>query len=140
MAEVLAYVLGHDWMQKLRLHWHNIFHLVSSELSSLCTKYANIFKDEQGTVSSNKATLQVNPEAMPKFHKARPVPSAIKEEVGAELDRLECEGILNMVDLSVWAAPIVAVPKKDGYKVTVNIKSLDIDQYPLPKPADLFAT
>ena len=45
-----------------------------------------------------------------------------------------------------WAAPIVAVPKKDSrfcicgdYKVTVN-RPLDIDQYPLPKPADLFAT
>ena len=50
------------------------------------------------------------------------------------------------MDHSVWAAPIVAVPKKDSkfricgdYKVTVN-KFLDVDQYPLPKPADLFAT
>ena len=117
---------------------------LSSEVSSLCTKYANLFKDELGTVSSHKATLQVNPEAMPKFHKARPVLFAIKDAIGAELDRLECEGILK-VNHSTWAAPIVAVPKKDGkfricgdYKVTVN-KSLDIDQYPLPKPADLFA-
>ena len=142
-------LLGRDWLQKLRLHWQNIFHQNSSsltELSSLCTKYASIFKDELGTVSAHQATLQVNSEAAPKFHKARPVPFAIKEAVGAELDRLECEGILKKVDHSVWAAPIVAVPKKDGkfricgdYKVTVN-KFLDVDQYPLPKPADLFAT
>ena len=88
----------------------------------------------------------MNPEATTKFHNARPVPFAIKDAVGAELDRLETEGILKKVNHSNWAAPIVAVPKKDGkfcicgdYKVTVN-KSLDIDQYPLLKPADLFAT
>ena len=47
---------------------------------------------------------------------------------------------------SDWAAPIVTVPKGDGklricgdYKMTVNPR-LDIDQYPLPKPDDLFAS
>ena len=105
-----------------------------------------VFKDELGTVSSHKATLQLNSEATPKFHKARPVPFTNKETIKAELDRLEREGILKKMDYSVWAAPVAAVPKKDGrfcicgsYKVTVN-KSLDIDQYPLPKPANLFAT
>lgn len=47
---------------------------------------------------------------------------------------------------SDWAEPVVAVPKQDGsirlcgnFTVTVN-PVLDIDQYPLPKPADIFAT
>ena len=50
------------------------------------------------------------------------------------------------MDHSDWAAPVVTVPKRDGqvqicsdYKVTVN-PVLDIDQYPLPRPEDLFAT
>ena len=45
-----------------------------------------------------------------------------------------------------WAAPIVAVLKKDGrfqicgdYNVTIN-QVLSVEQYPLPKPDELFAT
>lgn len=63
-----------------------------------------------------------------------------------ELQRLEEARVLKKVEFSEWAAPIVAVPKSDGkvrvcgdYKVTVN-PVLEIDQYPLPRPEDLFAT
>ena len=78
----------------------------------------------------------------PCFHRPRPLPFALKEQ---ELHRLEEARILTKVSHSEWAAP-VPVPKKDGkmhlcgdYKVTVNL-FLDIDQYPIQKSDDLFAT
>ena len=53
---------------------------------------------------------------------------------------------MERVTHSDWAAPIVAVPKKDGgfhicgdYKVTVN-GALDVDQCPLSNPSEFFAT
>ena len=86
------------------------------------------------------------PGATPKFRPPKPVPYALKPLVEQELDRLEKAGVLERVTHSDWAAPIVTVPKRDGqvricgdYKVTIN-PALDVDQYPLPRPEDLFAT
>ena len=86
------------------------------------------------------------PNAHPRFFKARLVPFAIKAAINEELDQLEASGIISKVTHSEWAAPIVSVPKRNGrfricddYKVTIN-QALDVDQYPLPKPEDLFAT
>ena len=99
-----------------------------------------------GTIEKEKATLLVRPDWTPKFFKPRPVPYAIRDAVGSQLDKLEAEGVLEKVSHSDWAAPIVVVPKQDSsyrlcgdYKVTVN-QALDVDQYPLPKPEDLIAT
>ena len=54
--------------------------------------------------------------------------------------------MIEKVNHSDWAAPIVAVPKGDGqiricgdYKVTVS-HSLDVEAYPLPKPEDLMTS
>ena len=74
------------------------------------------------------------------------MPFAIHETVGQELDRLEKADIMERVESSEWAAPIVAVPKKDGhirlcgdYKVTLN-PYLEVDQYPLLRPEEIFAS
>ena len=60
---------------------------------------------------------------------------AIKDAIGRELDRLEQQGIIDKVSHSEWAAPIVAVPKKDRRFL---ILFLLVEQYPLPKQEDLF--
>ena len=59
---------------------------------------------------------------------------------------VEPEGILKKVSNSDWAAPIIAVPKKDGefricgvYMVTIN-QVLSMEQYPLYNVDDMLAT
>ena len=109
-------------------------------------KYNSVFTAESGSVKGMKASLTLKENAQPKFCKARPIPYALKERVEKELERLESEGIIQKVDHSDWATPIVAVPKGDNsvricgdYKVTVN-PQLEVDQYPLPKIQDIFAS
>ena len=142
-------LLGRNWLHSIRLDWRAI-HKASSALltplSSLLDQHQALFQDELGTIEKEKATLLVRPDCTPKFFKPRPVPYAIRDAVGSQLDKLEAEGVLEKVSHSDWAAPIVVVPKQDGsyrlcgdYKVTVN-QALDVDQYPLPKPEDLLAT
>ena len=106
-------------------------------------EYADVLRDKLGTLNSTTAKLHVKPNAVSRFHKARPVPFAIKEALGHVIDRLEAEGILEKVKHSEWVAPVVAVPKKNSqlrvcrdFKVTVN-PMLVIEKYPLPKPIDL---
>ena len=99
-----------------------------------------------GTMRHFKASLQIKNNTKPIFCKHRPVPFALKESIGKELDCLEKESVLKKVNNSEWAAPIVQVPKSGGrislrgrHKATVN-QSFEVDQYPLPKPDDLFAS
>ena len=86
----------------------------------------------------------MKPDARPKFCKARPVPYALQEAVEAECNRLESEGIVERVEFSESATPIVHVPKADGttrscddYPVTAN-PQLHVPQYPIPLLEDVF--
>ena len=142
-------LLGRDWLKFIQLDWRQILNLKTDtetkELKTLLHRYSTVFKDDLGTIKSHWATLQVR-ETHPKFNKARPVPFAIRDAVGAELDLLEGDGIIEKISHSQWAAPIVPVAKANGrfricgdYSVSVNL-SMDVDQYPLPNPSEMFAT
>ena len=90
-------------------------------------KYNSVFTAESGKVKGLKATLTLKENAQPTFCKVRPVPYALKERVEKEFEQLESEEIIQNVDHSDWATPIVAVTKGDNtdricgdYKTTVN--------------------
>ena len=136
-----------EQVKHLQLDWQRIAKVDSTnKLENLLQDYEEIFKEGTGTVNSYQASLHLKEGANPKYHRARSVPFSIREAVGEELDRLERAEILEKVTYSELAAPVVAVPKKDGkfricgdYIVTIN-SVLETDQYPLPKPEELFAT
>ena len=153
-------LMGRDWFQKIRLNWKQLKLASVSDtqatgskrdnwkqmVESILDTHKNVFQDGLGQINTFEATLQLKEGAIPKFCKARPVPFALKAAVERELDRLESEGILKKVSYSEWAAPVVPVPKAEGtirlcgdYKVTIN-PQLEVDQYPLPKPDNIFAT
>nr|XP_055076811.1 uncharacterized protein K02A2.6-like [Misgurnus anguillicaudatus] len=146
---------GRDWLRKMQLDWKSIKSLQITVPESLCTKKkleevlagaAAVFQSGIGTLKHIKGKITLNKDAVPKFHKARPVPYAIRQKVETELDRLEAEGILSKVDWSPWATPVVPVAKKDGtvrlcgdFKVSIN-PELQVEQYPLPRIEDIFAS
>eukprot|EP00731_Ephydatia_muelleri_P037580 Em0512g2a len=76
------------------------------------------------------------------------MPYAIKEKIEKELNKLVQEGILQPVELSEWAAPIVPVVKPDqsiricgDFRLTVNqALALETERYPLPKIEDILAS
>ena len=143
-------LLGRDWLAKLCLDWTNILcnnhECYSISLQGILDDFATVFSSELGTLKGTTATIRLDPTAQPRFYKPRAVPYALKAKIDKELDRLVQQGVIEPIEMSEWAAPIVPVLKKDGsiricgdYKITVNQAS-KVDSYPLPKIDDLFAS
>ena len=89
--------------------------------------------------------MSVKESAVPRFHKARPLPFALREKVEQQLQKQVNEGELIPVDKSDWATPIVVVRKKDGgiricgdFKVLIN-PVIKAQVYPLPTPEEMFS-
>ena len=75
------------------------------------------------------------------------MPYALREKVEAELLRLEKSGVIEKVQFSEWAAPVVPILKRDGsirlcawdYKLTINRAAI-VDPYPLPRIEDILSS
>lgn len=112
---------------------------ISNDISNIIKSYPKVFQPSLGTFSNYKITLQLKEGTQPKFFKARPLPILLKSKVEDELNRLLELGILEKVECSEWATPIVPVLKSDGsiricgdYRLTINPVLLS-NQYPLPR-------
>ena len=139
-------LIGRDWLSRLQLDWQAIHRLQERPLSEVLDKHKAVFEEGLGTLKGFEAELQVDPNAQPKYCKARFVPYSMKVLEEEELDLLDKEGTIEPIAFSEWAAPIVPVLKRDkksvricgDFKLTVN-KAARLDRYPIPKVEDLFA-
>ena len=106
-------LLGREWLQQIKLDWKQIATVTLDPLQQLLNKHHKLFEDTLRTIRDYTAVLRVKESALPRFHRPRPVPFAIREAIGSELDRLEQSGVIEKVEYAQWAAPIVPVLKGD---------------------------
>uniref|UniRef100_A0A8C2FFT4 Gypsy retrotransposon integrase-like protein 1 n=2 Tax=Cyprinus carpio TaxID=7962 RepID=A0A8C2FFT4_CYPCA len=138
-------LLGRDWLSKIQLNWGDIRLIKGLGAKDVIARYQDVFKDELGTLRGTTVKLCVEPNAVPRFCKPRSVPYAMKHKVEQELERLQQLGIIEPIQFSNWAAPIVPVLKEDGtvricgdYKLTIN-QAAKLETYPIPRVEDLFS-
>lgn len=152
-------LLGRNWLNVLFPNWQNYFVVAnqlvnhvfdtgnSHYLNELKNKYKNVFDlNLCSPIKVFEVKFNIKDNVVPVIKKAYSMPYALKPRVEMKIDQMVAVGILKPVTNSEWASPIVVVPKKDGdirictdFRVTVN-KVLNIDQYPLPRPDDIFAS
>ncbi|XP_044175358.1 uncharacterized protein K02A2.6-like [Acropora millepora] len=113
-------------------------------INQVLQRHDSLFNGQLGKLNGIEAKLNLKAEAKPVFYKARPVHFAKKSKISEKLNLLESQGIIEKVQYSEWAAPIVAVDKPDGgvricgdFKVTIN-PELEVDKYPLPRIDEIF--
>jgi len=110
------------------------------------------FQNKLGTYNRGKVHLALKPDARPIFLKARPVPFLRQKLVLQKLDELEQLGIITPIAYSPWATPLVIVPEQNhpdefgaddiricGDYRSTNNEQLEIEQFPLKTPDQLFA-
>nr|XP_055048287.1 uncharacterized protein K02A2.6-like [Misgurnus anguillicaudatus] len=140
-------LMGRSWLEQLKVDWSTIHMMTPKtlDLEGVLAKHSEVFKQELGSMEGITVKLTVKQGSQPKFLKPRPLPYALKPKVEASLAELVKNDVLEPVNVSKWATPIVPVIKKDGgiricgdFKVTVN-PVLSAEQYPLPHINDLFA-
>ena len=117
-------------------------YLPTSDITTIKERYSDVFKPGIGRCKSLKVSIHTKPDAQPAFSKPRNIPYSTRQATRAELERLVSEGVLEQINFSDWAAPIVVVSKPSGkVRVCGDFKQLNqrisIDQHPLPKLDDL---
>ncbi|XP_046145704.1 uncharacterized protein K02A2.6-like [Osmia bicornis bicornis] len=143
-------LLGREWIRQLKISLtEEIAHATAishNEVDTILKNYQGKLDPTSSKIRGIQARLTLKENANPVFVKARTVPFRLAELVTKEIDTLEKEGILEKVNASEWATPIVPVLKKNNtirmcgdFSVTLN-KHLVVDEHPLPTIDELFAT
>ena len=117
-------LFGRDWMQSIQLDWARLHQSTSA---NAINKFPSVFSKAVGTIKGYKAVINLKQGAKPFFKKSRSVTYAPQPALETELERMQAEGILELVERSEWATPLVILSKSNGkirvcgdFKVTIN--------------------
>ncbi|EGT56159.1 hypothetical protein CAEBREN_11698 [Caenorhabditis brenneri] len=155
-------LLGTEWIKADKILWNhlqdpqtvnavaysnaeNLDHFREQLKLEIQREYKTVLQTGLGKCTKGKASLQLKPDVKPAFRKARPVPYAALPVVSAEIDRLTNTGVITPIEHADWAAPVVAVSKKNGsirlcadFSTGLN-DSIKTNNHPLPTADEIFA-
>ena len=118
----------------------NINSVASHE--TLAEQYPTIF-DGIGKLEGYEVKLHIDDSIQPVAQPARRVPFHMRQQVSAELEKLEQQGIIEKVDgPTPWISPLVVIPKKNGeIRLCVDMrmpnKAICRKRHPTPTIDDL---
>ena len=101
--------------------------------------------DRVGCARFYRHEPRIDKSVRPVIQRLRRPPFALTEEISAELNRLEREGIIERIDSSPWVSNLTIALKKNGaIRLCVDLREVNKavipDQYPLPTVNELFHT
>ncbi|XP_070162295.1 uncharacterized protein [Polyergus mexicanus] len=111
-------LMGREWIRQLKVQLWNTLNILytdtSKEVETMLQEYRQGLDSISGKIKEIQARLTVKKNTCPIFLKARKVPFKLMPLVEKEIERLVNTGILEKINTSPWATPVVPVLKKDG--------------------------
>jgi len=130
-------LFGRNWLFIMKERIHSVQY---DPLRTVLERHQPVFQEDLGKLRGYEAKINVDPNASPRFCRARLVPYALKDKVELELEHLIEQGIIEPTQYADWAAPIVAVLNNDQTVEILSRRLIKLHRYPIPKIEDLFAT
>ncbi|XP_065310651.1 uncharacterized protein [Dermacentor albipictus] len=102
-------LIGRNWFRPLGICLRGIEQVNAEDVPS---RFSEVFRRDLLGFNGPPVHIELKDDAPPVFLKSRPVPLALKDDVGKEVDRLVQQGVWEPVAYSNWATPLVVVRKR----------------------------
>ncbi|KAK7091479.1 hypothetical protein V1264_009152 [Littorina saxatilis] len=115
----------------------------------LSDKFPNLFKQELGCLKDFELDVKFKSDAKPVFHKARPVPFALRDDLAKGYEEGIAKGVWKPVQFNEYGTPVVPIRKAQtsgtlkpklricgDYSVGIN-DQLEDHRHPMPLPEEL---
>lgn len=147
-------LMGRSWLDVFFGTWRQAFtqtmtrihSLQNEELVDIKRKFPSVFDKDMSRPIKGYVGDLVLKDDKPIFRKAYDVPLRLKQKVLNCFDDLQKDGIIEPIEASEWASPVVVVIKKDqGIRLVIDCKAtinkvIVSNSYPLPLIQDIFST
>nr|KAG5686661.1 hypothetical protein BaRGS_031371 [Batillaria attramentaria] len=122
---------------------------LQKDCHTLCDKFPDLFKEELGCLKDFELEIKFKSDAKPVFHKARPVPFALRDDLTKCYEEGIAKGVWKPAQFNDYGIPVVPIRKTNSagalkpklricgdYSVGINHQLAD-HRHPMPLPEEL---